>query len=90
MRFLCLLLYASLAGCATYDVSRLVTPGMAKGEVGALAGKPIAEGRLADSEAYWDYTRQPYGYTIYRVTFGPDERVREVRNLLTPENIRKL
>jgi len=90
MRFLCLLLYASLAGCATYDVSHLVTPGMAKGEVSALAGKPIAEGRLADSEAYWDYTRQPYGYTIYRVTFGPDERVREVRNLLTPENIRKL
>jgi len=90
MRFLCLLLYASLAGCATYDVSRLVTPGMAKGEVGALAGKPIAEGRLADSEAYWDYTRQPYGYYTYRVTFGPDERVREVRNLLTPENIRKL
>ena len=90
MRFLYLLLFAALAGCAAYDVSRVVTPGMAKGEVAALAGKPIAEGRLADNDAYWDYTRQPYGYYIYRVTFGPDERVREVRNLLTPENIRKL
>ena len=90
MKFLSLALCTTLAGCAAYDVSRMVTPGMAQGEVDALAGKPIAEGRLADNKAYWDYTRQPYGYAIYRVTFGPDERVREVRNLLTPENIRKL
>ena len=90
MKFVPLALCTALAGCATYDVSHIVTPGMAKGEVSALVGKPIAEGRLADDEVYWDYTRQPYGYTIYRVTFGPDERVREVRNLLTPENIRKL
>jgi hypothetical protein len=81
---------AGLAGCATYDVSRVVTQGMAKGEVSALVGKPIAEGRLADGELYWDYTRQPYGYYIYRVTFGPDERVREVRNLLTTQNIGRL
>ena len=89
MRFLYLLLFAALAGCATYDVSRVVTP-MAKGEVAVLAGKPIAEGRLADNDAYWDYTRQPYGYYIYRVTFGPDERVREVRNLHTEQNFRNL
>jgi hypothetical protein len=90
MKLLPLALYAALAGCAAYDVSRMVTPGMAKGEVSALVGKPVAEGRLADNELYWDYTRQPYGFDIYRVTFGPDERVYEVRNLLTPENIRKL
>src|SRR5438445_9660382 len=90
MKFVPLALCTALAGCATNDVWHIVTPGMAKGEVSALVGKPIAEGRLADDEAYWDYTRQPYGYYIYRVTFGPDERVREVRNLLTPENIRKL
>ena len=90
MKFLPLALCAALAGCATYDVSRVVAPGMAKGEVGARVGKPITEGRLADQESYWDYTRQPYGFDIYRVTFGPDERVREVRNLLTPENLRKL
>jgi outer membrane protein assembly factor BamE (lipoprotein component of BamABCDE complex) len=90
MRFLRLALCAGLAGCAAYDVSRVVTPGMAKSEVGALVGKPVSEGRLADNELYWDYTRQPYGYYIYRITFGPDERVREVRNLLTPENIRRL
>jgi hypothetical protein len=90
MKFLPLVLCAAVAGCATYDVSRIVSPGMAKGEVSALVGKPIAEGRLADNDLYWDDTRQPYGYYIYRVTFGPDERVREVRNLLAPGNIRKL
>jgi hypothetical protein len=37
---------------------------------------------------YWDYTRDPYGY--YRVTFGPDERVREVRDLHTEQNFRRI
>jgi hypothetical protein len=45
-------------------------------------------GKLADGSAYWDYSRQPY-YTD-RVTFGPDDRVREVRNLLTADNFENL
>jgi hypothetical protein len=51
-------------------------------------GKPIAEGRLADKDAYWDYSREPNGY--YRVTFGPDDRVRDVRDLHTEQNFRTL
>ena len=38
----------ALAGCAT-DVPRVVSPGMVASEVAARAGKPIAEGRLADN-----------------------------------------
>ena len=78
---------AALAGCAA-NVLHEVSPGMSANEVSARVGKPIAEGRLAGNETYWDYTRDPYGY--YRVTFGPDERVREVRDLHTEQNFRKL
>ena len=78
---------AAIAGCAT-DVQRVVSPGMSTSEVAERAGKPIAEGRLANNEMYWDYSRDPYGY--YRVFFGPDGRVREVRNLDNEANFRRI
>jgi len=86
-RALCAVCAAVLFGCAT-DVHRAVSPGMASSDVGARVGKPTAMGKLADGSAYWDYSRQPY-YTD-RVTFGPDARVREVRNLLTEQNFENL
>ena len=76
-----------LCGCAA-DVHNAITPGMAATEVGAAVGKPTAIGKLVDGGMYWDYSRQPY-YTD-RVTFGPDERVREVRNLLVEPNFENL
>jgi outer membrane protein assembly factor BamE (lipoprotein component of BamABCDE complex) len=82
-----LILFAAVAGCAT-NVQRAVSPGMSTSEVSTRIGKPIAEGRLAGDGAYWDYTREPYGY--YRVTFGPDDRVRDVRDLHTEQNFRKI
>src|SRR3981189_1211436 len=89
VRPLCVLIVcAAIAACATMDIERAVAPGMPASEVSARLGKPIAEGRLPGNETYWDYTREPNGY--YRVIFGPDERVREVRNLHTEENFRNL
>ena len=61
---------------------------MTSAEVSARAGAPTITGRLPNGEAYWDYSRQPY-YTD-RVTYGADERVREVRNLLAEDNFRAL
>jgi hypothetical protein len=84
---LVLILCAALAGCAA-NVLRAVSPGMSTDEVGARVGKPIAEGRLPSGETYWDYTRDPYGY--YRVTFGPDGRVRDLRDLHTEQNFRNV
>ena len=78
---------ALLLGCAA-DVHRAVSPGMASAEVGAHVGKPTTIGRLPDGSAYWDYSRQPY-YTS-RVSFGSDDRVRDVRNLLTEQNFENL
>jgi hypothetical protein len=86
-RWLCAVCAALLSGCAA-DVYRAVAPGMASTEVAARAGQPSVVGKLVDGSAYWDYSRQPY-YTD-RVTFGADDRVREVRNLLTAENFEHL
>ena len=73
----------ALAACATTDLSQSVKPGMGLDEVLRAAGKPVVEGA-----SWWDYSRQPWGY--YRVEFGADKRVREVRNLHTEDNFRKL
>lgn len=79
---------AALGGCASaaHDLS----PGMTGAEVSSRVGKPIATGRLPGGEEYWDYSTQPFGYTIERVTFTPDGQVRDVRNLLTEENFNHL
>jgi len=76
---------ALLGGCAA-DVYRVVAPGMTSAEVASRAGQPTLVGELANGEAYWDYSRQPY--YIDRVIYGPDERVREVRNLMSDDNFR--
>jgi hypothetical protein len=78
---------ALLAGCAA-DVYRVVKPGMPSAEVAARVGKPTVVGQQADGTVYWDYSRQPY-YTE-RVSFGPDDRVRDLRSLLTQQNFENL
>jgi outer membrane protein assembly factor BamE (lipoprotein component of BamABCDE complex) len=80
---------AALAGCAA-DPQRNISAGMSESEVSSQLGKPVAIGRLPSGEEYWDYSRQPFGYTISRVTFTADGRVREVRNLLTEDNFKNL
>ena len=72
----------ALAGCATTDIAHVVSPGMERLEVMKRAGRPTLEG-----PDYADYSRQPWGY--YRVTFAGD-RVKEVRDLHTEENFRRL
>jgi len=61
---------------------------MTSSEVAARVGKPTTAGTLADGARYWDYSRQP-AYTE-RVVFGADDRVRELRNLLTASNFENL
>ena len=78
-----------LAGCAA-TVGHRVTAGMTEPQVLAVGGKPAQERKLPGGEAAWDYTLQPSGYFTWRVVFGRDGRVREVRNLTTYENSLKI
>ena len=89
MRATAVVAAALLYGCASIgDVHQNVSPGMATSDVAGRAGKPTTVGKLADGSTYWDYSRQPF-YTD-RVSFGPDDRVREVRNLLVEDNFENL
>jgi hypothetical protein len=83
-----LLVVAVLAGCAADP--RSIAPGMSASELDARFGAPAAAGRLASGEEYRDYSRQPFGYTISRVTFTAEGRVREAHNLLTEDNFKNL
>jgi hypothetical protein len=57
-------------------------------EVRERLGPPTVERQLPNQDTYWDYSREPFDY--YRVSFGPDGHVREVRNLFTAENFAHL
>jgi len=74
-----------LAGCAA-TVGNKVRTGMTDSEVLGVGGKPVHEQQLPNGETAWDYTLQPSGYFTWRVVFGRDGRVREIRNLATYEN----
>ena len=80
----------ALSGCAVDRLPELVAPGAPASEVEARMGKPVAQGVLPNGMPYWDYTLQPTGYHNYRVTFGPDEHVQTVQDLLTNDNIARL
>jgi len=79
-----------LSACAVDRLPSLVTPGTAATQVEAQLGKPVAQGVLPDGQPYCDYTRQPFGYHNYRVSYGADERVRDVQDLLTKDNIARI
>ena len=81
------LLLAAVTACAAH-VPRAVAPGMPAQEVRERLGAPVAERQVPGHGAYWDYPREPYAY--YRVLLSPDGRVREVRNLFTEENFRRI
>lgn len=79
----------ALAGCAA-AVGQQVHTGMTESEVLGIGGKPAREQKLPGGETAWDYTLQPSGYFTWRVVYGRDGRVREVRNLATRENSLKI
>lgn len=87
--FYLVLVAAALAGCVA-NPRREISPGLSGSEVNAALGKPLASGRLPGGEEYWDYSRQPFGFTNERVTFTPEGRVRDVQNLLTEKNFGNL
>ena len=74
-----------LAGCAA-TVGQRVHTGMTESQVLGIGGRPAQERKLSSGEKAWDYTLQPSGYFTWRVVFGSDGHVREVRNLTTYEN----
>jgi hypothetical protein len=91
MRKVLIFLCAALAGgCASYD-GRGLEPGRAtEADVVALMGKPDQTLCQPGGGKALYYSRLPWGRQTFVVTTGADGRVRERRQVLVPENIKRI
>jgi hypothetical protein len=70
------------AGCASFPGIR---PGTPAPEIRAKFGAPEAVWKNPDGSETWEYPLGPVGVQTYMITLGPQQTVREVRQVLTPE-----
>lgn len=83
----CILL---LAACDAVTFQEL-KPGVSTGfEVRDRMGAPTMEWKEADGSLVWEYPRTPNGIVNYMVVIGPDNVLREIRQVLTEENFAKV
>lgn len=75
------------AGCTSFDS---LAPGMPSQKVHAAVGAPANVWKNPDGSEVWEYPLGPMGLQTYMVSFGPDGAVRDVRQVLTEENISAL
>ena len=81
---------AGLAACDAVTLNEL-KPGVSTGyEVRDKLGKPGIEWRNDDGSVTWEYTRQPEGTECFMVTVGPDNVVKSIENVLTPQNFARV
>ena len=79
-----------LPGCDS-AVLQDIKPGVTTAvEVRARMGDPGYEFRNEDGGVTWEYTRQPSGVHCYMITFGSDQIVRSVDQVLTEANYAKV
>ncbi len=82
-----LLASAILAGCASFES---LSPGTPAQQVQARVGAPSDVWKSADGYEVWEYALGPMGTQTYMVSFGPDQAVRDVRQVLNDQNISRI
>lgn len=81
---------AGLAACDAVTLNEL-KPGVSTGyEVRDKLGKPGIEWRNDDGSVTWEYTRQPEGTECFMATVGPDNVLKSLENVLTPQNFARV
>ncbi len=84
------LLAAILPACDGVNLEKL-KPGLTTmPEVRQIMGPPTIEWQDADGSATWEYPRTPQGIVNYMIDFGPDQVLKEVRQVLTEENFARV
>ncbi|WP_300449577.1 outer membrane protein assembly factor BamE [Accumulibacter sp.] len=78
------------AGCDVDRLSQLRPGASTAEEVRQIMGKPNLEWREDDGSRIWEYPRTPEGMVNYMLVIGPDQILREVRQVLTTENFNKV
>lgn len=79
-----------VSACDADKLSKL-KPGVTSAkEVRDVMGKPNMEWRDGDGTRTWEYPRMPEGIVNYMLVIGPDDVLRELRQVLTEENFAKI
>ena len=78
---------AFAAGCASFPG---ISPGTAAPEIRAKFGAPEAIWKNPDGSETWEYPLGPVGVQTYMITLGPDQTVREIRQVLSAESLDKV
>lgn len=88
---LCALLAAlGLPACDSNLLAQL-RPGITTAaEARRIMGEPGMEWKNPDGGRTWEYTRQPEGFECFMLTLGPDEVLRSVEQVITPENLARV
>ena len=84
------LLASLLPACDGVNLEAL-KPGISTApEIRERMGPPVMEWKDADGTLTWEYPRTPEGVVNYMIVIGPDNVLREVRQVLTEENFGKI
>lgn len=84
---LCALLTAlGLPACDSNLLAQLKPGITTAAEVRRIMGEPGMEWLNADGSRTWEYTRQPEGYQCFMITLGANGLLRQVEQVITPEN----
>mgnify|MGYP001198104482 CR=1 FL=1 len=81
---------ASLVGCDAAKVSRLQVGVSTEADVRREFGEPAAVYDDGDGVRTFEYPRQPEGQENWFVTLGSDNRLREIRQALTPAGLARV
>lgn len=79
-----------LSSCASYN-GRGLNPGEAKlDQVLSQMGTPAQRWNEADGSIQLSYPKGPAGPESYMVRIGPDGKLQNIRNVMTPETFKKI
>lgn len=59
-------------------------------EVRSVMGQPTFEWKEADGGYTWEFPRGPNGVVTYMITIGPDDKLKEIRQVLTEAYFAKI
>jgi hypothetical protein len=76
-----------LAGCANFSS---ISPGDSVGSVADRVGAPGNVWKNPDGSEVWEYPSGYYGVQAFMIAVGPDQTVREVRQVLSEETFSKV
>ena len=88
-KIVCALALAVLGGCASYD-GRGLAPGSSEASVVAAMGAPAETVKRPNGDKVLFYSRLPLGRETFAATLAPDDTLRSIEQVLTPDNIKRI